>query len=195
MPTCSCSSSAWPCRRGRAWRCSLVRKLLAFTGESGARSVEVVILSRNDPVSGLRVFRSCAEHFGLPIERGVFTRGQPPWRYLRPLAAQLFLSANEADVRQALEAGVPAARVAMHSARASDAHPGEVRIAFDGDAVLFSDEAERVYQRHGLDAFQSHEQSTGRQAADAGPVQAAARVTAPPAACSAPPGCGCARRW
>ena len=116
----------------------------------------MVILSRNDPVSGMRVFRS-AQHYGLPIERGVFTRGQSPWRYLKPLNANLFLSANEADVRSALDAGVPAARVYPHSARASDAHPNEVRIAFDGDAVLFSDEAERVYQRDGLDAFQTHE--------------------------------------
>lgn len=133
---------------------SLVKKLLAFNG--AAPRVEVVILSRNDPVSGMRVFRS-AQHYGLPIERGVFTRGQPPWRYLKPLAANLFLSANEADVRSALDAAVPAARVFPHSRRASDAHPHEVRIAFDGDAVLFSDEAERVFQRDGLDAFQSHE--------------------------------------
>jgi len=116
----------------------------------------VVILSRNDPVSGMRVFRS-AQHYGLPIQRGVFTRGQSPWRYLKPLAAHLFLSANEPDVRSALDAGVPAARVLPHSARASDLHPSEVRIAFDGDAVLFSDEAERVYQRDGLDAFHIHE--------------------------------------
>jgi 5'-nucleotidase len=122
----------------------------------GVRRVEVVILSRNDPVSGMRVFRS-ARHYGLAIERGVFTRGQSPWRYLRPLAANLFLSTNEADVRSALEAGVPAARVYPHSAPASDAHPNEVRIAFDGDAVLFSDEAERVFQRDGLHAFQTHE--------------------------------------
>jgi 5'-nucleotidase len=133
---------------------SLVNKLLAFN--DGRPRVEVVILSRNDPVSGLRVFRS-AQHYGLPVQRGVFTRGQPPWRYLRPLAANLFLSTNEADVREALAAGVPAARVYPQSARASQAHPAEVRIAFDGDAVLFSDEAERVYQAQGLEAFQSHE--------------------------------------
>jgi 5'-nucleotidase len=133
---------------------SMVKKLLAFN--SLRPRVEVVILSRNDPVSGLRVFRS-AQHFGLPVQRGVFTRGQPPWRYLRPLAANLFLSTNEADVRSALAAGVPAARVYPQSARASEAHPDEVRIAFDGDAVLFSDEAERVYQDRGLDAFQDHE--------------------------------------
>ncbi|HSB21719.1 MAG TPA: 5'-nucleotidase [Burkholderiaceae bacterium] len=157
---------------------SLVNKLLAFNAAGGSslgpgglppegqrapsqrpgggRRVEVVILSRNDPVSGMRVFRS-AQHYGLPIERGVFTRGQSPWRYLKPLAAHLFLSANEADVRSALDAGVPAARVYPHSARAADTHPNEVRIAFDGDAVLFSDEAERVYQRDGLNAFHNHE--------------------------------------
>jgi 5'-nucleotidase len=141
-----------PARPGVAF--SLVNKLLAFNDERPR--VEVVILSRNDPVSGLRVFRS-AQHFGLPVQRGVFTRGQPPWRYLRPLAANLFLSTNEADVRSALAAGVPAARVYPQSARASAAHPDEVRIAFDGDAVLFSDEAERVFQASGLAAFQSHE--------------------------------------
>jgi 5'-nucleotidase len=141
-----------PARPGVAF--PLVKKLLAFNDE--AARVEVVILSRNDPVSGMRVFRS-AHHYGLPIERGVFTRGESPWRYLRPLAANLFLSANEADVRSALAAAVPAARVYPTSARASDAHPSEVRIAFDGDAVLFSDEAERIFQRDGLAAFQVYE--------------------------------------
>jgi 5'-nucleotidase len=145
-----------PARPGAAF--SLVHKLLAFNRgrEPERRHVEVVILSRNDPVSGMRVFRSC-QHYGLPIDRGVFTRGQSPWRYLRPLGAHLFLSTNEADVRSGLGAGVPAARVLAHSRRASDAHPKEVRIAFDGDAVLFSDESERVYQSGGLAAFQSHE--------------------------------------
>ena len=142
-----------PARPGVAF--SLVHKLLAFNS-GDKRRVEVVILSRNDPVSGMRVFRSC-QHYGLPVERGVFTRGESPWRYLKPLAANLFLSTNEADVRQALAAGVPAARVAAHSAHATDTHPSEVRIAFDGDAVLFSDESERVFQSDGLAAFQAHE--------------------------------------
>ncbi len=148
---------------------SLVRKLLAFNTPESAR-VEVVILSRNDPVSGMRVFRS-ARHHGLPIERGVFTRGQSPWRYLRPLRAHLFLSANEADVRSALQAGVPAARVLPDAARAGVAHPDEVRIAFDGDAVLFSDEAERIYQGQGLDAFQQHEVARAEMPLPGGPFK------------------------
>ncbi|MBL8339145.1 MAG: 5'-nucleotidase [Rhodoferax sp.] len=163
-----------PAKPGVAF--SLVRKLLAFNqpaaeGQRGAsQPVEVVILSRNDPVSGMRVFRSAA-HYGLSIQRGSFTRGQPPWRYLKPLHANLFLSAHLSDVRAALDAGVPAAQVYPRSARASAAHPHEVRIAFDGDAVLFSDEAEQVYQREGLTAFQRHETEKAAQPLLAGPFK------------------------
>jgi 5'-nucleotidase len=148
---------------------SLVRKLLAFN-DQGTRRVEVVILSRNDPVSGMRVFRS-AKHYGLDIQRGSFTRGQPPWRYLKPLHANLFLSTHLSDVRAALDAGVPAAQVYPRSAHASEANPAEVRIAFDGDAVLFSDEAERVYQAQGLSAFQQHETDKVTQPLLAGPFK------------------------
>ena len=156
-----------PAKPGVAF--SLVRKLLAFN-TADAQRVEVVILSRNDPVSGMRVFRS-AQHYGLPIQRGSFTRGQPPWRYLRPLNANLFLSTHLSDVRAALDAGVPAAQVYPHSALASEAHPHEVRIAFDGDAVLFSDEAERVFQAQGLSAFQKHESDRAGQPLLAGPFK------------------------
>ena len=156
-----------PAKPGVAF--SLVRKLLSFN-LPGEPRVEVVILSRNDPVSGLRVFRS-ARHYGLGIERGVFTRGQPPWRYLRPLRANLFLSTHLSDVRAALDAGVPAAQVYPQSVRASDAHPHEVRIAFDGDAVLFSDEAERIYQAQGLGAFLQHEVDRADQPLPGGPFK------------------------
>ena len=135
---------------------SLVNKLLAFN--AAAPRVEVVILSRNDPVSGMRIFKSSAAA-DIKLQRGVFTQGRPPFGYLRPLRAHLFLSVNAQDVREALIAGFPAARVLVESVKASDAWPNEVRIAFDGDAVLFSDEAERVFQAEGLDAFQAHELS------------------------------------
>ena len=163
-----------PAKPGVAF--SLVRKLLAFNqpepdmARTNTQPVEVVILSRNDPVSGMRVFRS-ASHYGLAIQRGSFTRGQPPWRYLKPLHANLFLSTHLSDVRAALAAGVPAAQVYPKSAHASEAHPHEIRIAFDGDAVLFSDEAERVYQSHGLSAFQRHETEKAAQPLLPGPFK------------------------
>ncbi len=142
-----------PAREGIAF--PLVKKLLAFNTPP-SQLVEVVILSKNDPVSGLRVFRS-AERAGLRLERGVFTRGRSPYKYLDALKANLFLSANENDVVGALEARFPSARVYPESRQAASRHGEEVRIAFDGDAVLFSDEAERVFQQDGLDAFTRHE--------------------------------------
>ena len=168
-----------PARPGVAF--SLIKKLLAFNDAPESldeavspalprQRVEVVILSRNDPVSGMRVFRS-ARHYGLNIQRGTFNRGAPPWRYLKPLHANLFLSTHLSDVRAALEAGVPAAQVYPQSALASDAHPNEVRIAFDGDAVIFSDEAEAVYQAQGLSAFQAHERDKATQPLLAGPFK------------------------
>ena len=156
-----------PAKPGVAF--SLVKKLLAFNSDDIKR-VEVVILSRNDPVSGMRVFRS-AQHYGLAVQRGTFTRGQPPWRYLKPLHANLFLSTHLSDVRAALEARVPAAQVYPQSTHASSAHPNEVRIAFDGDAVLFSDEAERVFQEQGLSAFQQHEKDNANLPLSGGPFK------------------------
>ena len=159
-----------PAKPGVAF--SLVQKLMAFNVvEAGNNQpVEVVILSRNDPVSGLRVMKSAA-HYGLPITRCSFTRGESPWRYLKPLHANLFLSTHLSDVRAALQASVPAAQVYPQSVHAGDAYPHEVRIAFDGDAVLFSDEAERVYQAEGLLAFQQHEIDRAQQPLLAGPFK------------------------
>ena len=156
-----------PAKEGVAFR--LVQKLLAFNAGDTQR-VEVVILSKNDPVSGLRIFRS-AQRAGLKIERGVFTRGRSPYRYLDALRANLFLSANEQDVMGALDARFPAARVLPESAQAGGRHADEVRIAFDGDAVLFSDEAERVFQRDGLDAFTRHETKHAMKPLPPGPFK------------------------
>ena len=156
-----------PAQPGIAY--SLVRKLLRFN-DDGRQRVEVVILSRNDPVSGMRVFRSGLAN-GISLLRGVFTQGRPPFGYLRPRRAHLFLSANADDVREALRAGFPAARVLVDSMHASAAYPDEVRIAFDGDAVLFSDEAERVFQSEGLDAFQQHESTKAELPLPEGPFK------------------------
>lgn len=156
-----------PAKPGVAF--SLVKKLLAFN-DAKTQRVEVVMLSRNDPVSGLRVFRSVQSH-KLTVARGVFTRGREPYNYLTPLRANLFLSANPSDVRAALGMGFPAATVATDSVRAKDTYPREVRIAFDGDAVLFSDEAERVYQKSGLPAFQQHETEKASLPLSAGPFK------------------------
>ena len=156
-----------PAQPGIAY--SLVRKLLRFN-DDGVQRVEVVILSRNDPVSGMRIFKSSVAA-DIKLQRGVFTQGRPPFGYLRPLRAHLFLSVNADDVREALNAGFPAARVLVESVKASDAYPDEVRIAFDGDAVLFSDEAERVFQSQGLDAFQAHESSKAELPLPEGPFK------------------------
>jgi 5'-nucleotidase len=146
----------------------LVKKLLGFNAD-GVKRVEVVILSRNDPVSGLRVMKS-VEGNKLAIERAVFTRGREPWGYLEPLNANLFLSREPSDVRGALNAGFPAA-VIYTGVENKDSHPDEVRIAFDGDAVLFADEAERVFRAGGLDAFQSHEANHATRPLPAGPFK------------------------
>lgn len=147
----------------------LVKKLLALN-RPDRRQVEVVIVSRNDPVSGLRVFRSAESH-GLDLTRGVFTRGRPANPYLAPLGAHLFLSAHEADVRNALAEGHPAARVFATSAVEANRHSQEIRIAFDGDAVLFSDQAERIYQTQGLPAFTEHERDHALQPLPPGPFK------------------------
>ena len=151
---------------------ALIRKLLALN--NGAHHVEVVILSRSDPISGLRAFSSCREH-RLDIQRGVFTRGREPWHYLKPLNASLFLSANPADVRSALDAGFPAARVFPRiehdSATMAERNAHEIRIAFDGDAVLFSDEAEQIFQSEGLGAFVSHERDNRELPLAQGPLK------------------------
>ena len=146
---------------------SLVKKLLAFNGKE--ELVRVVVMSRNDPVTGLRVFRSVAEH-GLKIEQGCFTRGAPPYDYLKSLGADLFLSALDEDVKKALDAGVPAAHVIGGKTR-EQKNDGILRIAFDGDAVLFGDQSERVFQEKGLDAFLAQEEKMKNEPLLPGPLQ------------------------
>jgi len=145
----------------------LVRKLLALNTETQQR-VEVVLVSTGSADAGLRVLHSL-EHYGLPITRAAFTRGAPSHRYAAAFGAQLFLSTDASEVRLALDHGMAAATVMEGTA--SEPNDDTVRIAFDGDAVLFSDEAERVYARCGLDAFIRSEQRARHLALAPGPLQ------------------------
>ena len=152
-----------------------VRKLLALNDlEPRRRRVDVVLLSRNSVNAGLRVLHSIAWH-GLDIRRAVFASGVDRYQYLGAFGAELFLSADEDAVRKALRAGHAAAILLPSGDDADEEEPPprgrELRIAFDGDAVLFSDEAERVYRTHGLDTFVRSEQAAAREPLPGGPFR------------------------
>jgi 5'-nucleotidase len=145
----------------------LVRKLLRLNEGREQPLVEVILLSRNSADTGLRVFNSI-EHHGLGITRAAFTNGEAPWRYISAFGADLFLSAHSSDVAAALKAGCAAAHLvttAVEEAEISD----QIRIAFDGDAVLFSDEAERIYREQGLEAFRKAEKTSAKRPLSGGP--------------------------
>jgi 5'-nucleotidase len=148
----------------------LVKKLLALNEDQVDHpGVDVILLSRNSADSGLRIFNTI-EHHGLKIERAAFTNGESPYKYMQAFNADLLLSTNACDVRKALEKGYAAATIlpGVSSGRES----GQLRIAFDGDAVIFSDEAERVFQQHGLEAFSDSEREAANQPLSGGPFKA-----------------------
>jgi len=147
----------------------LVKKLLALNEDAvNHPRVEVILLSRNSADTGLRIFNTI-EHFGLNIERAAFTNGASPWKYMEAFGADLLLSTNAPDVRRALESGYAAATILPGSATARET--GQLRIAFDGDAVIFSDEAERIYQEQGLAAFAASERQAANQPLSGGPFK------------------------
>lgn len=145
----------------------LVQKLLALNDESHER-VEVILLSRNTADTGLRVFNSIEAH-GLAISRAAFAGGQSPWPYVQPFGMSLFLSADVNDVRAALDAGCAAATIQPGNTISSSSD--ELRIAFDGDAVLFSDAAERIFKESGLEAFTASETSAANEPLPGGPFK------------------------
>ena len=149
----------------------LVRKLLALNVLPPVRPrVEVILLSRNTADTGLRVMHSI-EHYGLDISRAAFTGGESTYPYVPAFDAHLFLSANPDDVRKALDAGHAAATILPSNVGQNPAPSEGLRIAFDGDAVLFSDEAERVYKRDGLQAFTLSEVTAAREPLSGGPFK------------------------
>lgn len=146
----------------------LVQKLLRLNTLQDEEVVEVILLSRNTADTGLRVFNSI-EHHDLPISRAAFTGGAPPYRYMAPFRCHLFLSTNPEDVREALAHGMAAASILPSMSRQTDDE--ELKFAFDGDAVIFSDEAEQVYQANGLAAFAASEREAADQPLMGGPFK------------------------
>lgn len=147
----------------------LVEALLGINQLSEDRLVEVVLISRNDADSGLRIMNSI-EAFNLDITRAAFAGGPHSHLYLEAFSCNLFLSAYEADVKAALSAGIPAALV-YPPPEIPGNHTKEVRIAFDGDAVLFADESENVFQEKGLEAFKQHEVELDDKPLNPGPFK------------------------
>ena len=149
----------------------LVKKLLALNTRMPERPrVEVILLSRNTADTGMRIMNSI-EHYKLDIVRAAFTGGESTHPYVPAFEASLFLSANPDDVRKALDAGHAAATIFPAQASSTQSQAGELRIAFDGDAVLFSDEAERVYKKNGLNAFTASEVSAAHEPLSGGPFK------------------------
>lgn len=148
----------------------IVKKLLRLNELlDGEPRVEVILLSRNSGDTGLRVFNSI-EHYGLSISRAAFCGGESPYRYVSAFGCHLFLSTHADDVRHALDHGIAAATLMPSQALAE--HGDQLRFAFDGDAVLFSDESERIYKQQGLQAFAANERAEAKTPLSGGPFKA-----------------------
>lgn len=147
----------------------LVRSLLELNRRQDGRfKAEVIIMSRNSPETSLRVFHSI-EHYGLDITRAVLTSGARLAPYLAAFHTDLFLSAHEDDVQSAVDCGIAAGIIQIVPFSGAERGTGQIRIAFDGDAVLFSDESERIFRQNGLTAFEENERNKADTPLAAGP--------------------------
>lgn len=144
----------------------LVQKLLNLNKYGSY--VEIILLSKNSADTGLRIFNSI-KHYNLNINRAAFTGGGCPHYYATAFHAHLFLSANPDDVKEALNAGCAAATII--TSKSSDSDSEHLRIAFDGDAVIFSDEAEKIFQEKGLGAFIENETTAAKTPLPGGPLK------------------------
>lgn len=149
---------------------NFVKKLLNINDLLGKPRVEVILLSRNSADTGLRIFNSI-KAYELAITRAAFCGGESPYRYIQAFRCSLFLSTQPDDVAHALEHGVAAATLLGRSAGRRETGD-ELRLAFDGDSVVFSDEAEQVFQRQGLDAFSQTEAASAARPLEGGPFKA-----------------------
>ncbi|MGB1907286.1 MAG: 5'-nucleotidase [Spongiibacter sp.] len=149
---------------------NIVERLLQLNELLDRARVEVILLSRNSADTGLRVFNSI-EHYGLDIRRAAFSGGESPYRYVSAFGCHLFLSTHAEDVRRALDNGIAAATLLPRSRKLANDPKRELRFAFDGDAVLFSDEAERVFKAKGLEAFTASEVASANLPLSGGPFK------------------------
>ncbi len=145
----------------------LIKSILRLNELAGARKAEVIIVSRNNADAGIRIFNSI-DHYGLDITRAAFTSGESIAKYLQAYHVDLFLSAYEEDVQKAVESGI-AAGLVYDSTADPNQSLDQIRIAFDGDSVLFSEESDLIYRQHGLDAFQEHEKAHASEPLPEGP--------------------------
>ncbi|MFC0349772.1 5'-nucleotidase [Undibacterium danionis] len=146
---------------------ALVKALLKLNQLTpGQRLVEVVIMSRNSSETSLRIFNSI-EHYGLDISRAALAGGAPLAPYLQAFNVSLFLSLHEDDVQAAINSGIASALLYQLAENTADLD--QIRIAFDGDAVIFSDEAEKIYQTQGIEAFEQHERDNAKKPLPEGP--------------------------
>lgn len=148
---------------------ALVKKFLQLNSYAKEPLVEIILLSQNSADTGLRIFNSISHH-GLDITRAAFTSGVSPYHYIAPFGAHLFLSINAADVANALAAGYAAATILSKPSQLQS--QSQLKIAFDGDSVLFSDESERIYQQHGLAEFTANERNQAKNPLPGGPFKA-----------------------
>ena len=138
--------------------------------DGGEQLVEIIIMSKNSADTSLRIFNSI-EYYGLDISRAALVGGNKIAPYLSAFRTGLFLSANEEDVQEAINAGVAAGLICSHNDLEiqADEVMDQIRIAFDGDAVIFSDESEKIFKTQGLEAFEEHERLNARKPLPEGP--------------------------
>ena len=155
-----------PLKPGAAFE--VARRILALNPEGQSKLVEIIVLSQNSPDLSLRAFNSF-KHYGLPITRGSFTSGRSLAPFVSAWGLDLFLSNDAPDVRAAIAGQTAAARLACAPTQLPDGPSNEVRFAFDGDAVIFSEESDQIYKEHGLPRFLEHETENARVPMKRGP--------------------------
>ena len=158
---------------GKGVSFSFIKRLLSLNNLSDnplkEPLVEVVLLSRNDPDTGLRVMKSI-KHYDLPISRAIFMQGKSPYEYIPALSISLFLSGNSSDVKEAIGMGYPAGHVMKSTIVDEDSD--DLRIAFDFDGVLADDESEAVmHNSKDLSKFHDHETKNVLQPHNPGPLK------------------------